>query len=137
MKNFNILLLLIFVAVTAKGQILSFDYDASGNCVLKYRTIVVPPQSRAPEQPQTDELGERKLTVFPNPTEGILRVVISGEMPAQPINVMLSDMNGKILQNFKTENLEFEIDITSYLQGSYMLVMVVDNKQSHWKIIKK
>jgi hypothetical protein len=139
MGKINIFLLLIFVfmVLAVKGQELQFDYDASGNCVLKYRTIVVQPQNRVPESPQTEELGKSRLTVFPNPTDGILNVLIGGEMPSQPVSVMLSDMNGKILQNFTTTSLEFNIDITSYPRGSYMLLMIVNNRQTHWKIIKK
>ncbi|MDR0829825.1 MAG: hypothetical protein LBN95_06910, partial [Prevotellaceae bacterium] len=94
-KQFLLLLLILISAIQANGQILLFDYDESGNCVLKYRTVVVAPNGHAPAKPQTEQIGGHTLSVFPNPTYGLVRVEISGEMPEHPINVTLTDVNGK------------------------------------------
>jgi len=136
MKKLIFILPLLFSAVVAHSQVLQFDYDDAGNCILKYRTVVVAPHG-APQKPQNEQIGERTLTIYPNPTYGLVRVEISGNASESPINVMLSDINGKVLQSFSTANMNFDVDLTSYLQGNYLLVMVIDNKKSTWKIIKK
>ncbi|MDR0828882.1 MAG: T9SS type A sorting domain-containing protein, partial [Prevotellaceae bacterium] len=81
--------------------------------------------------------GGHTLSVFPNPTYGLVRVEISGEMPEHPINVTLTDVNGKKLQNFTTESPYFDVDLTSYVQGNYLLLVLIDDKKSVWKIIKQ
>ncbi|MDR0828844.1 MAG: T9SS type A sorting domain-containing protein, partial [Prevotellaceae bacterium] len=81
--------------------------------------------------------GGHTLSVFPNPTYGLVRVEISGEMPEHPINVTLTDVNGKRLQNFTTESPYFDVDLISYVQGNYLLLVLIDDKKSVWKIIKQ
>ena len=131
------LLAAFFAAMAHSQQPLQFDYDDAGNCILKYRTVVVAPVGDAPQKPQNEQIGERMLTIYPNPTYGLVRVEISGDVPENPINVMLSDMGGKVLQSFSTANINFDVDLTSCPQGNYLLVMVIDNKKSTWQIIKK
>jgi len=138
MKRLILILPLLFlVAMAHSQQPLLFYYDDAGNCILKYRTVVVAPIGHAPQKPQNEQIGERTLTIYPNPTYGLVRIEISGEASESPISIMLSDMSGKVLQSFSTANMNFDVDLTSYLQGNYLLVMIIDNKKSTWQIIKK
>ena len=141
LKNNNLIyyffLLATLFSLPLSSQVLQFGYDDAGNCILKYRTVVVAPVGHAPQKPQNEQIGERTLTIYPNPTYGLVRVEISGDASEKPINIMLSDMSGKALQSFSTANMNFDVDITSYPQGNYLLIMIIDNKKSTWQIIKK
>jgi len=138
---FTMLALLICFSAFGQGN-LRFDYDNSGNCIQKYRTVVLPspakPNAESDEetQPQTDILGNLKVTVFPNPTEGLLKVIIDGASE-QNFRFTLIDINGKVLQNFVSQTIENEINLTAYTAGIYILQMVADNKRSVFQIIKK
>ena len=145
MKRFYFSVFALLICFSAFGQgNLVFDYDASGNCTRKYRTVVLaspaPARHNADSeenaQPQTDIIGNLKVTVFPNPTEGLLKVVIDGANE-QNFRFTLIDINGKVLQQFTSQNFENEINLTAYTAGIYILQMFADNWQSVFQIIKK
>ena len=61
-------------------QVVDFMYDESGNCIKKYLTVELP--SKARDNPldtvsKTDNIGDVAISVYPNPTDGLLRVVTS------------------------------------------------------------
>jgi len=88
------------------------------------------------EQPQTDIIGDMKVTVFPNPTDGLLQVVIdSGN--EQNFRFILLDLHGKILQNFTSHSLTNEVNLSGYAAGNYILKLQAGSRQSVWQIIKK
>ncbi|MDR3326742.1 MAG: T9SS type A sorting domain-containing protein [Prevotellaceae bacterium] len=120
---------------------LVFSYDASGNCIRKYLTVVMsspakPDVDNEEVQPQTDLIGDLKVTVYPNPTDGLLQVVIDGTSE-QDFRFTLLDMSGTVLQNFISHSLTNEIDMSTCIAGVYVLRLQIKEKLSVFRIIKK
>ena len=137
---FTTLALLICFSAFGQGN-LTFLYDNAGNCYRKYQTVVMnspaKPNAESEEaQPQTDIIGEMKVTVFPNPTEGLLQVVIDGGNE-QSFRFVLLDLNGKVLQNFTSHSAINEVNLSGYATGNYILKLQSGDRQSVWQIIKK
>ncbi|MDR2684815.1 MAG: T9SS type A sorting domain-containing protein [Prevotellaceae bacterium] len=142
MNKFLVFIMLFACFKSLDGQNLTFLYDNSGNCYRKYLTVVMSSPARQNSenseetQPQTDQIGDLKVTVFPNPTEGVLKVAVIGAS-GENLRFTLLDAGGKILQNFTSQTLDNEVDMTSYATGIYILRLVADRKQSVFQIIKK
>lgn len=147
------LLTLLFLLVVCTSELFSqssvtFEYDDSGNCVLKYKTVVLGP-SNAKKKPgsQTNDtiqaptqeslFGERKLTIYPNPTRGILKIEISGKALENQGKYIVTDLIGKVLITGIIETMSFPVDMTQLPQGGYFIKLMIDNKQDIWKIIKE
>ena len=78
------------LTIGSKGlaQSISFEYDKSGNCKLKYKTVVL---ARAQSNHKNEQVtnttdsthnevsafGERKVIIYPNPTKGFLRIELN------------------------------------------------------------
>lgn len=132
--------LFYFTNICAQGN-LTFLYDESGNCIKKYLTVVLKSplgNDSIPESniSQTDNIGDMQITVYPNPTEGVLRVTINGVTDNSFLFTVI-DMGGRVLQRFKSYSVETAVDMTSYLKGVYILKIVAGGKSSVFRIIKK
>ncbi len=142
-----------------------YDYDATGNRI-RFRVVNIPKGSTmAPpadtiddgitgvydkfisatdemvnrDAPQAYEemLGSLKVKVYPNPTQGRLKVVIECNDAIQLSQLKLVALNGKTL--YKTTNLSMEtdIDITDQPSGVYLMQVQVNDTVSNWKIVKQ
>jgi len=142
--------LLLFILVVSSANLFSqsvtFNYDDSGNCVLKYKTVVLGPSfvKNKPGKNDTDTipiqeslLGERKLTIYPNPTKGVLKIEITGKALENQGRYFVTDLSGKVLISGIFEYMSFPVDMTQLPQGGYFIKLVIDNKQDIWKIIKE
>ena len=142
MKKIFLSTLALLICFSAFGQgNLTFLYDNAGNCYMKYLTVVMSspakPNAEGEEaQPQTDILGTMKVTVYPNPTDGLLQVVIDGGNE-QSFHFVLLDLNGKVLQNFTSHSLTNEVNLSGYAAGNYIFKLQSGDRQSVWQIIKK
>ncbi len=89
-----------------------------------------------------DELtdNELSLSVFPNPVEDKLRLIIVGKKayPPSGYEYQLLDMNGRIIKNGGITEENTLIGMGDYLPGIYFL-RVTAQKQNigHFKIIKR
>ena len=131
--------LFYFTNIFAQGS-LNFLYNESGNCIKKYLTVVLSPFGNdsisESNVSRTDNIGDMQITVYPNPTEGVLRVAIGGADDNSFLFTVI-DMGGRVLQSFKSYNVETDVDMTSYLEGVYILKVVAGGKTSVFRIIKK
>ena len=78
--------------------------------------------------PVEDQLGERKITVYPNPTKGSLAVEINGGDDKDELRIILYNTDGKQLQNKKVEQGTTPINMSSYPAAYYILRVVADEK---------
>jgi len=129
------------------AQSLDFQYDLSGNCKMKYKTIVLNAPAAAPQnnsiqdtiqaETQKGKIGNSEVLIYPNPTKGQLKVEILGDEPEQAIIYTLTDLAGKILLNFESKSTSTLINMSSLAEGIYILNVSLNGKQDQWKIIKK
>lgn len=145
MKNlFSFLLLFLCVSYSsAQTQTLRFEYDVAGNRISMYKVVTLSQVKKNGTvdslklKPQIETINEREVSIYPNPTKGVLRVEIKGKLPEKPIKYILADLSGKIIASIQSEDMEHNFDMTNYVPAIYLLRIIIDEKSSVWKIIKE
>lgn len=143
-----ILTLIIFLFSTTGAlsqSMISFSYDAAGNRIS--RTIVFnTSQANAPAAPAEDEeitevhsemLSEMILSIYPNPTEGILKIDIQNMPAGVKADISLYNSSGNLIVLEQGIDFSTTIDITSHPSGIYILKIIIGDEHTEWKIIKK
>lgn len=126
--------------VCAQNKI-KYTYDDAGNRLTRKKEIVV--QTRGAlnneEEPSVyeEELSETKVTIYPNPTKGVLKVDISGVEKFENAQISLYDLTGKLLQQWAGISQSNEIDLSERTPGMYIMQIVYNGNTSSWKIIKE
>ncbi|MCF6307834.1 MAG: T9SS type A sorting domain-containing protein [Flavobacteriaceae bacterium] len=84
-----------------------------------------------------DSNSDLEASVFPNPVDTFITVQFS-EVLKNSINVVIYDISGKRILN-TTENpiQSFNIDMSSFSSGVYLLTIVSGNKKYTAQLIKK
>ena len=123
------------------AQRIKYTYDSAGNRLSRQKEIVV--QTRGAlsdeEEPSVyeEELSETKVTIYPNPTKGVLIVDISGVEKFENAQISLYDLTGKLLQQWVGISQSNEIDLSERTPGMYIMQIVYNGNASSWKIIKE
>lgn len=143
MKKLNRVLLFIvlfFPLSTHAQNTIAFVYDASGNRI--QRSIVIPalrsvstPEDSIP--PVTDTALGNTITIYPNPTKGLLKVDIENFKEEQQGSIVIYDMKGQAIVSHRKVFAANELDITNTSAGNYILRITLDKKTTEWKIIKQ
>ena len=138
-----VILILFTIAGRAQSQnMVSYAYDNAGNRISRKIVLLssnpthVKQDTIAPS-PVEEQLGERKLTVYPNPTKGELKVEITSGNNKDEISFRLISGKGVQLQSRKASNGTTPIDMTLYPPGWYILQVKVGDKVTEIKIIKQ
>lgn len=122
-------------------QRIKYIYDSAGNRLTRQKEIVV--QTRGAlsdeEEPSVyeEELSETKVTIYPNPTRGMLKVDISGVEKFENARISLYDLTGKLLQQWAGISQSNAIDLSERTPGMYIMQVAYNGKISSWKIIKE
>lgn len=133
------LLLSTSLAVKAQSKI-GYSYDSSGNRV--ERTIVLEIVKKAKASPEiensfTDNIDERNVKIYPNPTQGQLRVDISRLDEGDKCTLSLYSISGYLIFTDSNAGTTNCIDISNQKTGLYLLKITVNENTSTWKIIKQ
>lgn len=133
------LLLSTSLAVRAQSKI-GYSYDSSGNRV--ERTIVLETVKKAKASPEiensfTDNIDERNVKIYPNPTQGQLRVDISRLDEGDKCTLSLYSISGYLIFTDSNAGTTNCIDISNQKNGLYLLKITVNENTSTWKIIKQ
>jgi len=126
----------------AQQQIVSYAYDNAGNRISRKIVNITPPPSHAKKAvedpiPVEEQLGERKITIYPNPTKGSLAVEITGGSDKDELRIVLISAQGIQLQNLKVEKGINPIDMHTYPPGWFILRVQAGDKVTEFKIIKQ
>ena len=120
---------------------IKYTYDSAGNRLSRQKEIVV--QTRGAlsdgEEPSVyeEELSETKVTIYPNPTKGVLKVDISGVEKFENAQISLYDLTGTLLQQWGSISQSNVVDISDRTPGMYIMQIVYNGNTSSWKIIKE
>lgn len=137
-----ILFLLSFLSTGIAQNIVSYAYDNAGNRISRKIVLLssnpthVKKDTIAPA-PVEEQLGDRKITVFPNPTKGALAVEITGGSDKDDIHIVLFSAQGIQLKNLKVTNGTTAIDMHLYPPGWFILRVLAGDKVTELKIIKQ
>ena len=87
--------------------------------------------------PIEEQLGDRKILVYPNPTKGALAVEITGGSDKDDIRIVLISAQGIQLKNLKAITGITAIDMHIYPPGWFILRVLAGDKVTEFKIIKQ
>jgi hypothetical protein len=130
-------MLIVSVCTDAYAQRIEYTYDASGNRISRKKEIVLTKSAESPATVFTEELAERTIKIYPNPTEGHLKVEISDFEACQSVNLSIYNMQGQVVIKRKMESSVYDLDISGRPNGLYVLQINIDGENTSWKIIKK
>lgn len=157
MKHFHkpiqhYMLILLFGIVPFMGttqNIISYAYDYAGNRISRRVVNLTPTPPHVRKQidtiptPVVEKLGDRMITIYPNPTKGALAVDITGgdSKPASAggdeISITLFSAQGVQLQSTKTTSGRTPVEMANYPPGWYVLRVKAGEKLTEFKIIKQ
>ncbi|HLP05860.1 MAG TPA: T9SS type A sorting domain-containing protein [Paludibacter sp.] len=143
-KTGRSLLLISFFSLSAllstAQDMVSYAYDQAGNRISRKVVALGSNPSHVQKgqdpAPVEEQLGERQITVYPNPTKGQLGVGITGGDPKDPLRILLFNADGRQLYNQKAESGITSLDMTRYAAGWYVLRVQAGGKRIEYKIIK-
>ena len=121
---------------------IKYTYDSAGNRLTRQKEIVIQTRGALSDdegEPSTyeEKLSETKVTIYPNPTRGILKIDISGVEKFENARISLYDLTGKLLQQWAGISQSNEIDLSERTPGMYIMQVAYNGKISSWKIIKE
>ena len=85
----------------------------------------------------SDMLSEKQIRIWPNPTEGHLKVEIQGLAPEEKACLRITSMSGAVVDVKETTSSVSELDLSHCTNGIYLLQIVAGGQETTWKIIKK
>jgi len=142
---------LVIYILPAQNYKVSYGYDASGGRTSRKIEIVLP-QSRSlfedTEQPvQEDDLVSSEVVevnevkIYPNPTKGSLVIDLTSSVfdiqETSAPEIVLYDASGRQLQSQRAEVSSFQLDLSSYSPGWYILIIRGGIERQEYKIIKE
>ncbi|NDW17682.1 T9SS C-terminal target domain-containing protein [Dysgonomonas sp. 216] len=119
-----------------------YEYDAGGNRISHNLIVMDVRRSAAQEQeaePQThtEKLAEFTAIIYPNPTEGLLKVELLNLPSETTAEIKVYDKAGKLLIQKPGISEVVEIDLQEYVSGIYVMQITAGESTSNWKIIKR
>lgn len=142
MRKFHLLFCLALLPVVSSAQDrIGYSYDASGNRIK--REIIMQPSKAKQQTFETerqvfsDMLQEHDVKIYPNPTDGILKVRISGIKNTDKCSLAIYTMRGDRVILDERQQYNFDVNISNQPAGTYLLRITINNQSTTWKIIKK
>lgn len=140
MKKLICVFIILFSIFQANSQTtkVGFEYDVDGNMKLRKIIEVGPQGAKRNEEakPIEEKIGDLKIVIYPNPTNGIMQLSISGLDTKQNNYYQLYSSNGTLMMKNKIITALIDIDISSYNAGAYIIDIYLGDKVSYWKVIK-
>ncbi len=83
-------------------------------------------------------LSVNNITVYPNPTKGIITIDFSSYASPENIKIVtISDLTGKIINQYSIYTNKAEVDLSSFENGIYIIGIQTDKETVTGKIVKK
>lgn len=137
MKRVNVFLFFVLFSLSLSAQKkVMYAYDAAGNRIKK-EILFEQSQSKSQVVACSDMLDEKEIKIYPNPTEGELRVEIFNELKKTEGIVTVHGNNGAMIYTTPIINGSASLDISSCPNGLYILHVKIGDCVSSWKIIER
>ncbi len=148
----KLMLLLLFLSMgfCVKAQKITYSYDNAGNRIerrvvtLRKAAAFVASTSQMAgggidlKEVFSENRGDRKITIYPNPTRGKLALEVVGVSYDSKLSAKLFNIKGALLQQFKVAaNGRTAVDMQALTPGTYLLVLFIDKEKLTYKIIKQ
>jgi hypothetical protein len=83
------------------------------------------------------KLGNREISIFPNPTKGSLTIAIAGEEEAVPTTLALFSMSGEMILVQEIRQPNTTLDLSGHPPGTYLLQITITAGRETWKVVKE
>ena len=134
-------LFLLSFCISTLADRVTYSYDASGNRTGSQREIVFTRGASNSKSAQSkkylDSLSLARIAIYPNPTEGDLRIDITGIEDFTDTELTVRSLNGSVLEHIQPLDVTNEMDLTNYADGIYLVIIKLKDQTTTWKIIKK
>ena len=134
-------LFLLSFCISTLADRVTYSYDASGNRTDSQREIVFTRGASNSKSAQSkkylDSLSLARIAIYPNPTEGDLRIDITGIEDFTDTELTVRSLNGSVLEHIQPLDVTNEMDLTNYADGIYLVIIKLKDQTTTWKIIKK
>lgn len=132
----------LFTAVCVQAQIIGYSYDAAGNRTSRQViTLPSPPQNVEKQSTDSvvvkDRLEERTILIYPNPTQGTLRIDIAGGNPDESLRIILYSGQGTVLYQAPAHMGSNPLDMSIYPKDWYILQIQEGESRREFKVIKE
>ena len=136
---------LLFYLSAFSQNAIRFAYDALGNrvkreIVLQNSDVVkrnMSSEEKKEDNFYSDMLSEKQIRIWPNPTEGHLKVEIQGLAPEEKACLRITSRSGAVVNVKETTSPVSELDLSHCINGIYLLHIATGRQETTWKIIKK
>lgn len=136
----NLTFLCLPLLTMAQSRI-AYAYDASGNRVKREIIMQLPKAKQQTFETEgqvfSDMLQEHDVKIYPNPTDGILKVSISGIKNTDKCSLAIYTLRGDRIMLDERQQYNFDVNISNQPAGTYLLRITINNQSTTWKIIKK
>ena len=133
------------LSTSALADDIQFTYDNGGNRIS--RAIVIAPHAHPRsagteesdstwQQPFTDIFADFTLKVYPNPTEGHLKIELEGLPEGENFSYVIVSTDGKTVVHEDTAKNPSEADLSGCHTGLYIMKLFYKVVQQEYKIIK-
>ena len=127
-------ILFLLPLIVSSQTIVNYTYDAAGNRIK--REIVLSRSMENTEKPLTETLSRKSISIYPNPTAGLLKISISGWETTDKCKFTIFSLKGALNQEIQVSSSVTEIDLSDESDGMYLLNIELNESKSAWKIIK-
>ena len=136
--------LMLFPAFTFAQSKIGYAYDMAGNRIKREIVMSASPamanrQSFESQYFYSESLIEHSVKIYPNPTQGNLKVSIPGLASSDKCHMGVYSVQGTQILAFdvSSESANVDMDINNQPNGVYLLQITINEESTTWKIIKK
>jgi hypothetical protein len=122
-----------------EAQTAKYAYDAAGNRIFRNKEVKLtsPPPDVDATTSFEEVISETSISIYPNPTQGLLRVEISGGEIPPGARIYLYNISGVLIQQWTGVSKANTMDISAQPSGTYVMRIMLDKEKiSTWKIVK-
>ena len=142
-KNFLLLVFLLVYLSAYADHTVCFSYDSGGNRISQsVLSPVAAPTYRFVSANTTTEIttssfNNISLHVSPNPTEGLLHIELEQLPEGESYQYVITGIGGSIVCKEETTSNPSLVDLSSFPEGIYVLMVYCFGTEKEFKIIKK
>ena len=126
------------IRVYRKLNSIVYTYDGNGNRVSRIITLGSGYKSDFGHNEEfTDNIGDVDVTLYPNPTQGQVKVVFTDTDDKISLSYEVYDFSGKQIIDNPSAQPENIIDLSNQPGGIYIIRIKYGNNKREWKIIKE
>ncbi|MDR2474803.1 MAG: T9SS type A sorting domain-containing protein [Bacteroidales bacterium] len=134
-KKLILISIVLLTVISLQAQSVTYWYDSAGNRIERRTTATLRSSSETTSLEDAVILPEIKI--YPNPTRGLMYIEVGDFDSGQQVDLLLTDVSGKIIFRQKAASSIVEIDLNGHPQGIYLLRVQREGEVSSYKIIKE